>query len=126
MEHFDMVFALARMALNDGGDRAIQQLERLRDTLAKGGDEEKEQAAKISRLISRESKRANMSPMAFDEMRATAEAARKHLPGETLSRSVPLPHDKETGAPLANILFPESMEVDAPVLGTTLAAAIED
>lgn len=121
-----MVFSLARMALNDGGDRAVQQLKRLRDTLSKGGDEEKEQAAKISRLISRESKRANMSPMAFDEMRATAEAARKHLPGETLSPSVPLPHDKETGAPLANILFPESLDADAPVLGTTLAAAIED
>lgn len=121
-----MVLALARMALDGGGARAAQQLERLRDNLAKGSDDEKDQAAKLTRLISRESKRASMSPMAFDEMRATAEAARKHLPGETLSRSTPLPHDKETSAPLANVLFPENMAIDAPVLGASLTAAIED
>lgn len=126
MEHFDMVLALARMALDGGGARAAQQLERLRDNLSQGSGDEREQAAKLTRLISRKNKRTNMSPMAFDEMRATAEAARKHLPGETLSRSTPLPHDKETSAPLANVIFPENMEVDAPVLGTSLTAAIED
>jgi MoxR-like ATPase len=125
MEHFDAVLALARMALEGGEKRATHQLERLREALARGKEEEKEQAAKLGRLLARDGKRASMSPMAFDEMRATAEAARKHLPGETLTRST-LPHDKETGAPLASVLFPETFDVDAPVLGATLTVAIED
>jgi MoxR-like ATPase len=126
MEHFDAILALARMALEGGEKRATHQLERLREALARGKEEEKEQAAKLGRLLARDGKRASMSPMAFDEMRATAEAARKHLPGETLTRSTPLPHDKETGAPLASVLFPETLDVDAPVLGATLTVAIED
>ncbi|HVW73099.1 MAG TPA: ATP-binding protein [Rhizomicrobium sp.] len=126
MEHFDVILTLSRLALEANGTRATQQVERLRDSLSKGDDEAKEQAAKLSRLLSRENKRATMSPMAFDEMRATAEAARRYLPGETLTPSTPLPHDKETSAPLANIRFPESLDADAPVLGTALATAIED
>ncbi|MES5485182.1 AAA family ATPase [Bradyrhizobium sp. INPA03-11B] len=126
MDHFDIVLTLARMAVDGGGPRAVQQLERLRDTLARGQASEKEQASKLTRLLNRDAKRATMSPMAFDEMRATAEAARKHLPGETLTTSTPLPHDKETGAPLANIRFPDAIELDAPILAATLSAAIED
>jgi MoxR-like ATPase len=126
MEHFDMVLALARIAVESGNPRANQQLERLRETLGKGGRAEQEQAAKLGRLLSREAKRAPMSAMAFDEMRATAEAARRHLPGETLTPSTPLPHDRETGAPLIGVLFPEAIPLDAPVLGTALTAAIED
>ncbi len=130
MKHFDIVLSLARMALENGDQggtqRAVQQLQRLRDLLAKGPDDEQEQASKLGRLLTRDAKRAPMSPMAFDEMRVTAEAASRHLPGETLTRSTPLPHDKETSAPLANVLFPEALELDPPILGATLTAAIDD
>lgn len=124
MDHFDIVLALSRVALDGGGDRAKHQLARLRESLAKRG--EADQAAKIARLLSADSRRSSMSPVAFDEMRATAEAARKHLPGETLTSATPLPHDREAGAPLANVLFPETMEIDPPVLGQALTSAIED
>ena len=123
MEHFDIVLAVARIALDGDGVRAGHQLERLRDALS-GSD--KEQAAKIARLLSRNGRRHAMAPMGLDEMRATSEAAHRYLPGETLSPSTPLPHDRETSAPLARVLFPDALEPDPPILSTALAAAIED
>ena len=130
MKHFDIVLSLARLALENAeqsnATRAAQQLQRLRELLAKGTEGEQEQASKLGRLLARDVKRAPMSPMAFDEMRVTAEAASRHLPGETLTRSTPLPHDKETSAPLANVIFPETLELDPPVLSATLTSAIEN
>lgn len=123
MEHFDIVLALARIALDGDSPRAGQQLERLRDSLLQ---EDKEQAAKVGRLLSKNERSKKMSPMALEEMRTTADAARRHLPGEILSPSTPLPHDRETGAPLASILFPESLAAEAPILPSDLSAAIED
>jgi hypothetical protein len=124
MDHFDIILALSRIALDSGTARAVQQIERLRDQLKKAG--EKDQVAKLSRLLSREANKGSLSPVAMDEMRATAQAAHKHLPGEILSPSVPLPHDRETGAPLASILFPNATEAEPPILARELADAIED
>jgi hypothetical protein len=123
MQHFDIVLALARIALDAGGPRAIQQIERLRDVLAKSDEE---QAEKLARLLSRNGRRHTMAPLAMEEMRATAEAARRQLPGETLSPSTPLPTDRETGTPLARIIFPSTEVTDAPILNAPVAAAISD
>lgn len=123
MENFDIILTLARIALDAEGPRATQQIERLRDVLAKS---DAEQAAKLNRLLSRSGRRHTMAPLAMEEMRATAEAARRQLPGETLSPSTPLPTDKETGTPLARIIFPSAQPSPAPILNASLAAAIRD
>jgi hypothetical protein len=125
MEHFDIILTLARIAVDSEGPRAIQQVERLRDILLPS---EKDQAAKLNRLLSRATRRHTMAPLAMEEMRATAEAARRELPGEPLSVSTPIPSDRETAAPLARIIFPEegTGEAQAPVLNASLAAAIDD
>ncbi len=123
MEHFDIVLALSRMALETDDSRVKHQVQRLRDSLAKTN---KEQATKLSRLLSRKERRHTLSAMALEEMRATAEVARLQLPGEALSRATPLPHDKETGAPLARIIFPEDGPAEPPILNIPLTAAIED
>jgi hypothetical protein len=123
MEHFDIVLALARIALDAEGPRATQQIERLRDVLAQS---DKDQAAKLGRLLSRAGRRHTMAPLAMEEMRATAEAARRQLPGELLSPSTPLPTDRETGTPLARVIFPSSTAADGPILNSPLAAGIDD
>ncbi len=123
MENFDIVLTLARIALDAEGPRATQQIERLRDALLKSNDD---QAAKLSRLLSRDGRRQTMAPLAMEEMRATAEAARRQLPGETLSPSTPLPTDRETGTPLVRVMFPTSDPIDTPILNTPLAAAVRD
>ena len=123
MEHFDIVLALARIALDAEGPRATQQIERLRDVVAQS---DKDQAAKLGRLLSRAGRRHAMAPLAMEEMRATAEAARRQLPGEVLSPATPLPTDRESGTPLARVIFPGSTATDGPILNAPLAAAITD
>jgi hypothetical protein len=123
MENFDIILTLARIALDAEGSRAIQQIERLRDVLAKS---DAEQAAKLNRLLSRDGRRQTMAPLAMEEMRATAEAARRQLPGETLSPSTALPTDRETGTPLVRIMFPAVDSIEAPILNAPLAAAVSD
>jgi len=123
MEHFDIILTLARIALDAEGSRAAQQIERLKDALSKT---DKEQAAKLNRLLSRAGRRHTMAPLAMEEMRASAEGARRQLPGETLSPSTPIPTDRETATPLARVIFPEMGSRETPILNGALAAAVED
>lgn len=58
-------------------------------------------------------------------MRVTADAVRRQMPGEPVTTATPIPTDRETGTPLARILFPGSGGA-APVLNSTLAAAVAD
>lgn len=123
MENFDIVLVLARLALEAEGSRASQQIERLRDQLRSVDDD---QAAKLSRLLTRSGRKQTMAPLAMDETRLTAEAARKQLPGEILSSATPLPSDKETGTPLARVIFPAERVETAPTLNDSLAQAVSD
>ena len=123
MENFDIVLVLARLALEAESSRASQQIERLRDQLRSVDDD---QAAKLSRLLTRSGRKQAMAPLAMDEMRLTAEAARKQLPGEILSSATPLPSDKETGTPLARVIFPSERAETAPTLNSSLAQAVGD
>jgi hypothetical protein len=66
-----------------------------------------------------------MAPLSIEEMRSTADAVRRQLPGEQLSPSTPVPTDRETGTPLARIIFPGS-GASAPVLNATLGTAVTD
>lgn len=123
MEHFDIILTLARIAIDTEGPRATQQVERLRAALAKSDED---QAAKLGRLLTRASRRHAMAPMAMEEMKATAAAARRQLPGETLSPSTPVPTDRETGTPLVRITFPDLISTEGPVLNAPMASAIGD
>lgn len=123
MENFDIVLALTRMALEEDDVRARHQALRLQERLLK---QDKEQASKISRLLGSKSQRQKMASIALGEMRAAADAAKLHLPGEVLTPSTPLPHDRETSAPLVNVLFPDMIDPDPPILNASLGGAIND
>jgi MoxR-like ATPase len=123
MEHFDIVLTLARIALESEGERATQQVENLRDALTKSNSD---QSAKLGRLLTRASRRHTMAPLAMEEMKVTAEAVRRQLPGEHLSSSTPSPTDRETGTPLARITFPNDALGQSPILNSLLTVAISD
>jgi hypothetical protein len=123
MDHFDIVLTLARIALDGQESRAMQQILRLRDQLA---NTDPEQAAKLGRLLSRNGRRQTMAPLAMEEMKNMADAARRQLPGENLSHSTPLPTDPETGTPLARLLPAPSTPDDAPILNASLSSALSD
>jgi hypothetical protein len=122
MEHFDIVLMLARIALDARGERANQQIERLRDSLTKSAPE---QATKLNRLVSRASRRQTMTPLSLQEMNREAAEARSQLPGETLSQATPMPTDRESGMPLARIVFPAD-DLSAPILKAEQEQAILD
>jgi len=123
MEHFDIVLAMARIAIDADSERAVQQIERLRDALAKS---DRDQSSKLSRLLSRSGRRHTMAPLAMEEMRSLAEAARRQLPGETLTAATPLPTDREAGMPLARVTLPADNATSAPVLNARLTEAVAD
>lgn len=122
MEHFDIILALSRMALNGDDKRVSHQISRLRDALK---ESEPKQAEKLARLLSREERKQEVAPMALEQMRASGKQGLR-LPGEKISRSTPLPHDKETSTPLARIVFPDDRVEVQPILGPELEAAISD
>lgn len=123
MDHFDIVLGLARAALEGGSPRAVHHLTRLRDALAK---QNTDQAAKLTRLLTAASKKQDLTPLAFEELRLTATAVRARLTGELLTRNTPLPHDRESGAALARVIFPDEAVSDEPVFQPELADAVND
>ena len=123
MEHFEIILALSRMAINGDQNRVRSNLIRLRDALV---ESDPKQAEKLTRLISRETIRHEFAPIALERMRKSQKLAAFSLPGEKLSKMTPLPADKETGAPLARVVFPDSHDDPVPVLDSDLEAAIYD
>ncbi|MTD94348.1 AAA family ATPase [Hyphomicrobium sp. xq] len=123
MEHFDIVLALVRAALESRSPRASHQVERLRDAIAATN---KDQAAKLSRLLSATERKQDLEPLSIDEMRASAKLARGYLPGEILTKNTAVPRDKETSAPLVRIRFPDEARTVAPVLVPAMQEAIAD
>ncbi len=121
MENFDIILALSRMALNGDEERVAHQIARLRNALNESAPD---QAKKLEKLLERQKRRQDVAPMALEQMRGRR--AGLQLPGETLSRSTPLPTDRETGAPLVRLLFPDDRDAPAPILGPELEAAIAD
>lgn len=121
MDNFDIILVLARLALDADEARAAQQIERLKALLDVSAPD---QGTKLGRLLSRSGRRQAMAPLAMNELRATADAARRHLPGEVLSPATPVPADRESGTPLARVTFP--LQEEAPVLNASLQAAVGD
>lgn len=122
MDNFDIILALAQAAVSGDGERSRHQISRLRDLLAKA---DSKQAEKLTRLLNRDERRQSVAPMALDQMRASGRET-PVLPGEKLGRNTPVPNDRETATPLVRIVFPDDVEVQAPILSGPLAAAIED
>ncbi|WP_208861565.1 AAA family ATPase [Paracoccus versutus] len=120
MDHFEIILSLSRAAASGDSSRARYQIERLRDSLR---ESEPRQAEKLSRLLSREVRKQSVAPMSLERMRAGSVPA---LPGEVLSRNTPLPHDKETGTPLARVVQPEEAADAEPVFNEALKAAVTD
>jgi hypothetical protein len=121
VENFEIVLALSRMALSGDEEKVAHQVARLRNAL---NDSDPKQAKKLDKLLTRQERRQDAAPMALEQMRARRTSLQ--LPGEPLSRSTPLPTDRETGAPLVRVLFPDDLDDAAPILQPELEAAISD
>ena len=123
MEHFDLVLALSRMAINGDQKRVRSYLTKLRDALA---ESDSAQAEKLTRLLNRKTERQEFAPVTLERMRTERKANEILIQGEKLSESTSLPADKETGAPLARVVFPGDQIDPDPIFDYELKTAIDD
>ncbi len=114
MDHFPIVQALCRAAMAQPTPALRKQVERLREALTKEG--EKKQAASLASVLSAADRMKDMAPSRI--MRSKAGPL-----GEAINRSTQVPVDKETAAPLAEIIFPEDINAAAPLFNPTVAQA---
>jgi SpoVK/Ycf46/Vps4 family AAA+-type ATPase len=116
MEHFPIIQALCRTALSSASKATIHQIERLKLALEQAG--QSKEAAAIGSLLTDSGKTVEMSPSKIERSKAM-------LPGETLTRKTPIPVDKESAIPLAEIIFAEDLPDEAPVLNENVQLAID-
>ena len=83
-----------------------KQIERLHDALTKDG--EKQQAASLAKILSAAERMKDVAPSRIERSRAS-------LSGEAIGRSTQVPVDRETSAPLAEIIFPDDFHATAHV-----------
>lgn len=115
MEHFSIIQALCRAAMAEPSAALRKQIERLRDALVKDGDEK--QAASLAGILTAAERLKEVAP-------SRIERSRTILPGETLGRNTPVPVDRETAAPLAEIIFPGEINAGSPLFNPTVTQAI--
>lgn len=92
-----------------------KQVERLRDALTKDGEDK--QAASLAGILAAAERLKEVAPSRIERSRAS-------LVGETLGRNTPLPVDRETAAPLADIIFPAQIDDTAPLFNPTVSQAV--
>jgi DNA polymerase III delta prime subunit len=115
VEHLAVVQSLCRVGLATGNEKFRKQVERLRDRLQKAGDGEAADAMDV--LLATDQRAATLQP-------SRVELSRSSLSGERLSGAINPPFDKESGAPLAQILLEPGGAALPPVLTDELEDAI--
>ena len=119
MDHFAIVQALCRtaMAVTPIPSPAVRkQIERLRDALE--ATRESKQAGALSALLNAADQQHEVAPSRITQSRAT-------VSGEALTHSSPPPVDRETAAPLAEIVQPGQLRDEPPLFGKTVTSAID-
>lgn len=116
MNHFHIIQALCRAALANPTDAVRKQIERLSAALKEDGDDKSAKA--LNTLLSASHKAVDMAPSRIQTSRVFAA-------GEELTRNTPVPVDKETSSPLAEIRFPDNLPVHAPIFSDSVTNGIE-
>lgn len=106
-EQFEHVLDVCRAAVQTGEEIPKHQVRRLLDFFTQTGEAEK--ATDIQKLFDTAAKSVSATPRHLVRSRA-------NLQGEVLGKAVRPPLDKETSAPLADIVWPEDLPSAAPVL----------
>jgi len=115
MDHFEIIHSLCRIGLGSKNVAFKRQVERLRDALVRAG--ENRSSASLAKLLTAEEDVTDLKP-------SRVVLSRAELAGETITKRVSPPVDRETGAFLAQIEFPEPETTAIPILDGGLDTAI--
>lgn len=106
-EQFEHVLDVCRAAVQTGEEIPKHQVRRLLDFFTQAGETDK--AGDLQKLFDHAAKGVSISPRRLVR-------SRTNLQGEILGKAVRPPLDKETSAPLADIIWPEDLPTSGPVL----------
>lgn len=115
MKHFSVIQSLCRIGLENENEKFRQQVERLRDRLKQ--DKMDKEVDAIERLLNADSRAIELTP-------SKVELSRSLVRGEQLTSNVHPPVDKETSAPLADVILNPSLGSIKPVFSSELAHSI--
>lgn len=115
MEHFAVVQSIVRAARNGDRQGLERQIARLRERLEKSGAVK--EAAALRRLEGADAEAQDLVP-------SKVEMSRALVAGETLTRDVNPPMDRETGAQLCTVDF-ESANLGVPIYGDMIGQTID-
>lgn len=118
MENFDVVQALARTALAGNSEAIEHQVSRLAERLAESGDDSS--ARKIRSLVTRAHNRQAVEPISLQP----SDVASAPPKAQRLGPRTALPVDRESGAPLCEVVAPDRRRV-LPVLPAHAQAAYD-
>jgi SpoVK/Ycf46/Vps4 family AAA+-type ATPase len=116
MNHFHIVQALCRAALANPTDAVRKQIERLSNALKEDGDDKG--AKSLNALLASSHKSVDMAP-------SRIQTSRTFVIGEELTKNTPIPVDKETSSPLAEIRFPDELPSEPPIFNESITQGIE-
>ena len=118
MQHFAILKSLIRVALASDSAPLRHQVERLIEALRAEG--EVKEAAALVRMMNQNSRSAELSPSRITKSVVGVVGGK-----ERLGASVAVPVDKETSAPLANLLMPDDIVVRLPLFPASLQENVE-
>ncbi|MBD5804540.1 ATP-dependent zinc metalloprotease FtsH 4 [Azoarcus sp. Aa7] len=119
MEHFPIILALLRASVRDKSAAVVQHAERLREALQKSGADDEAQEIELILESARQSSAGKLVPSRVVRSRAISS-------GEMITANTFPPVDKETSAPLAEILTVDRLaELAPPILDTRLERAVD-
>ncbi|MDR1718068.1 MAG: ATP-binding protein [Prevotella sp.] len=115
MEHFNIIQALCRSALSTPNSAVVQQVTRLKDALKKEGHNK--EAKSLESLLTSSQKALEMIPSKIKQSFAIGK-------GDELTSKTPIPVDKETSTPLAEIHFGDDLPSEIPIFEDNIKEAI--
>lgn len=117
MENFAVVQSLIRAGLDQDTVTFRKQIKRLRTRLVKAGDEKAVET--LDRLVEQSQNSSKLDP-------TDVSLSRMHISGEILQPGTHSPLDKETGANLAEIIFPtDFLKSDIPIYDAAIQRVID-
>ncbi|MEA5259479.1 ATP-binding protein [Arcicella aquatica] len=115
MDHFNIIQALCRSALSNPSEAVLHQVNRLKQALDKDGKDKEVKI--IDNLLKQVDKLVDMSPSKIQKSLIRFE-------GEELTHKTPLPVDKETSTPLAEIIFTDQLPTEPPIFDANIKVAL--
>jgi hypothetical protein len=119
MQHSSILKSIIRVALAQNSPQLRHQVERLVEALNEEGDSK--EAAALTRMLTQSTRVTELAPSRVTRSKAVTAPS----PVERLTAGVAVPVDRETSAPLANIIFPEDIYSELPLFPAELKENVE-